>query len=182
MLRYTVLLQRNKDVPGYWVMVPELPGCFSQGHTVEEALDRVKEAIQCHLEAMADDAEELPVEEDPFMMISVEVERPAVFEEGNVAPDHARFVMNNRWYSLTRKQVIEGVERARTVPVPNEKRLWYVRVEGKELPVRWFMQELLGVGAVDVVMGKCIDIFKHLGFEVLYKGKKQLTWQKRRSA
>lgn len=116
------------------------------------------------------------------MMMSVEVERPAVFEEGNVAPDHARFATNNHWYSLTRKQVIEGVERTRTVPVPNEKRLWYVRVEGKELPVRWFMQELLGVGAVDVVLGKGIDVFKHLGFEVLYKGKKQPAWQKRKSA
>lgn len=182
MLRYTVLIHRDQDVPGYSVIVPELPGCFSQGITLDEAMANAKEAIECHLEAMAEDGEELPVEEDPFIMVSVEVEPPAVDEEGSMGPDHARFVMNNRRYSLARKQVIDGAEGARTVPVPSERRLWYVRVEGKELPVRCFMQELLGVGSDDVVLGKCIDVFKHLGFEVHYKGKKQQTWHKLKSA
>ncbi len=76
MLRYTVLIHRNKDVPGYSVIVPELPGCFSQGRTVEEALDHVREAIQCHLEAMAEDGEEIPTEAEPFIVSTVEVAPP----------------------------------------------------------------------------------------------------------
>lgn len=84
MLRYTVLLQQNQDVPGYWVMVPELPGCFSQGDTVEEALDHVREAIECHLEAMTQEREEIPTEADPFIVAMVEVQFP---NGRNKAPD-----------------------------------------------------------------------------------------------
>lgn len=182
MLKYTVLLRRNEEVPGYSVLVPQLPGCFSQGRTLDEALDHAREAIECHLEGMAEDGEELPVELEPFIVALVGVEPPERVDKGRAPVDKARFIMRRVPYSLTKEDVVEGVGRLESIPVPNEKRLWYVKVKGKELPIRWFMQELLGVGAVDVVLGKGIDVFKHLGFEVLYKGKKQPTWQKRKSA
>jgi predicted RNase H-like HicB family nuclease len=35
------------------VEVPALPGCFSEGDTLEEALANVKEAIECHLDEPA---------------------------------------------------------------------------------------------------------------------------------
>ena len=35
---------------GFWAEVPALPGCFSQGETVEEAFNNVKEAIGSHLD------------------------------------------------------------------------------------------------------------------------------------
>jgi len=38
---------------GFWVTVPELAGCFTQGETYEEALARAREAIKCHLKAVA---------------------------------------------------------------------------------------------------------------------------------
>ena len=34
----------------YWVEVPALPGCFSQGETIEEALENIKEAVELHIE------------------------------------------------------------------------------------------------------------------------------------
>jgi predicted RNase H-like HicB family nuclease len=37
---------------GYWVEVPSLPGCFSQGETKAEALENIKEAIALHIEDM----------------------------------------------------------------------------------------------------------------------------------
>ncbi len=77
MLRYTVLLRRNTDVSGYSVMVPELPGCFTFGDTLEEALANAKEAIECRLEALAQDGEEIPIEEEPFVVATVLVEAPA---------------------------------------------------------------------------------------------------------
>lgn len=83
MLRYTVLLHRNQEVPGYSVLVPELPGCFSQGRTVEEALANAKEAIECHLEAMAESGEELPVEGEPLIVKVVEVEPPHAVQKGH---------------------------------------------------------------------------------------------------
>jgi predicted RNase H-like HicB family nuclease len=44
----------------YGVTVPDLPGCFSAGSNVEEALTMAKEAIECHLEGMLLDGEAIP--------------------------------------------------------------------------------------------------------------------------
>lgn len=35
---------------GYWAEVPALPGCFSEGDTMEEMLANIREAIECHLD------------------------------------------------------------------------------------------------------------------------------------
>jgi len=49
---YTVVLERNED-GGYTVTAPALEGCVTQGATIAEALMRAKEAMECHLEALA---------------------------------------------------------------------------------------------------------------------------------
>ena len=35
---------------GYWAEVPALPGCFTQGETLDEVRERVREAIATHLD------------------------------------------------------------------------------------------------------------------------------------
>jgi predicted RNase H-like HicB family nuclease len=46
-----------KDPPaGYWAEVAELPGCFTQGRTIEEVRERATEAIALYLETLADQA------------------------------------------------------------------------------------------------------------------------------
>lgn len=44
----------------YGVTVPDLPGCFSAGETIDEALTEVVEAIELHLEGMLIDGDTLP--------------------------------------------------------------------------------------------------------------------------
>jgi predicted RNase H-like HicB family nuclease len=44
--RYPVVLHADVEDGGYWVDCPEIPGCASQGDTVEEALAMIKDAIQ----------------------------------------------------------------------------------------------------------------------------------------
>ena len=45
MMKYTVVLEKDED--GIYVTtVPALPGCISDGKTVEEALTNIREAIQ----------------------------------------------------------------------------------------------------------------------------------------
>ncbi len=46
---------------GYWVEVPSLPECVSQGETKEEALKNIKEALLLHLESLGAYARSLRV-------------------------------------------------------------------------------------------------------------------------
>jgi predicted RNase H-like HicB family nuclease len=57
---------------GYWVEVPSLPGCVSQGDTREEALANIKEAIELFIEALEAIGEEVP-SADLFTVETVEV-------------------------------------------------------------------------------------------------------------
>ena len=50
------------ETGGYVVQVPSLPGCYSEGDTVEEALANIKEAIELHIEVMVEAGEEVPEE------------------------------------------------------------------------------------------------------------------------
>jgi len=82
MLRYTILLKPadEDEEPGFSVTVPELPGCFSQGDTFEEAMEHGKEAILCHLEGMVKDGEDIPLETRPYILAQVEVPEPTALK------------------------------------------------------------------------------------------------------
>ncbi len=58
-MRYIVVVHKDED-SDYGVSVPDLGGCFSAGESVEEALENVVEAIECHLEAIIMDGEKIP--------------------------------------------------------------------------------------------------------------------------
>lgn len=45
---------------GYHVTCPNLPGCHSQGETIDEALANIKEAIDLFIEDMVDNGENVP--------------------------------------------------------------------------------------------------------------------------
>ncbi len=58
-MKYTVVLEKDED--GIYVAtVPALPGCISEGHTVEDALTNIKEAIQGFIDDMKSDGELVP--------------------------------------------------------------------------------------------------------------------------
>jgi predicted RNase H-like HicB family nuclease len=50
--KYPVILHRDTEDGGYWIECPSLPGCASQGDTVEEALEMIKDAIEGHLQVV----------------------------------------------------------------------------------------------------------------------------------
>jgi predicted RNase H-like HicB family nuclease len=49
-----VILEAS-DEGGYTVHVPSLPGCISEGETVEEAMENIREAVELYLEPVDDD-------------------------------------------------------------------------------------------------------------------------------
>jgi len=53
-MRFQVVLEPS-DEGGYTVYVPSLPGCISEGDTMEEALENIQEAIELYLEPVEDD-------------------------------------------------------------------------------------------------------------------------------
>ena len=49
-LDYPVMIEQDED--GIFVATaPDIPGCYTQGKTVEQVMQRIKEAIKCCLEA-----------------------------------------------------------------------------------------------------------------------------------
>jgi predicted RNase H-like HicB family nuclease len=58
-MRYPVVVHKDPD-SDYGVTVPDLPGCFSAGETLDEALTEVVEAIETHLEGILLDGEPIP--------------------------------------------------------------------------------------------------------------------------
>jgi predicted RNase H-like HicB family nuclease len=56
---YTVVYRQAEDV--ILAEVPAIPGCFSDGRTLEEARERVQDAILNFLEDLEESGEALPV-------------------------------------------------------------------------------------------------------------------------
>ena len=50
--KYSVRLHPDTEDGGYWVECPSLPGCASQGDTIEEALAMISDAIEGYLEVV----------------------------------------------------------------------------------------------------------------------------------
>jgi len=56
---YPVVLHKDRT-SDYGVAIPDLPGCFSAGRTIDEALDMAREAIELHLEGLIDEGQPIP--------------------------------------------------------------------------------------------------------------------------
>ncbi|MFB9842177.1 type II toxin-antitoxin system HicB family antitoxin [Mucilaginibacter ginsenosidivorans] len=56
---YRILLAPQEE-GGFSVTVPALPGCFTHGETVEEAIEMAKEAISLYIESLEGDGEPIP--------------------------------------------------------------------------------------------------------------------------
>jgi len=52
---YRVIIEKGQDF-GYVVHCPAIPGCHSQGNTIEEAIENVKDAIKGCLSVLEEGA------------------------------------------------------------------------------------------------------------------------------
>lgn len=58
-MKYPVVIHKDPN-SDYGVTVPDVPGCFSAGETMSEALDNIHEALALHFEGLVADGEPLP--------------------------------------------------------------------------------------------------------------------------
>lgn len=59
-MRYPVAIEPGTDAEAFGVVVPDLPGCFSAGDTMDEALTNAEEAITAWIEAALDAGQSIP--------------------------------------------------------------------------------------------------------------------------
>ena len=58
-MQLPIVIHKDED-SGYGVTVPDLPGCFSAGETLVEAIRAAEEAALCHIEGLLMAAEPIP--------------------------------------------------------------------------------------------------------------------------
>lgn len=78
-MKYAIVIHKDPD-SDYGVTIPDLPGCFSAGETIEEAIEMAQEAAECHIEGMLMDSDPIPTPSD----IETHRENPD-FEDGTWA-------------------------------------------------------------------------------------------------
>lgn len=69
-VQYSVVVHEAEE-GGFWVEVPALPSCYSQGERVDEALDNVREAISLYLETLRDEGKDIPDDEAVVFKVAV---------------------------------------------------------------------------------------------------------------
>ncbi len=59
-MRYPIVIEPGDDSHAYGVIVPDLPGCFSAGDTLDEAISNASEAILLHIEGLLEAGQSVP--------------------------------------------------------------------------------------------------------------------------
>jgi predicted RNase H-like HicB family nuclease len=59
-LRYPIAIEPGTESAAFGVVVPDLPGCFSAGDTLDEAMANAEEAIAAWIDAALDAGEQIP--------------------------------------------------------------------------------------------------------------------------
>lgn len=73
-MAYIILIHAAEE-GGYWAEFPTLPGCYTQGETIEEILEDAPKAVQSHVEALREFGQ--PVPTDRLFIATIEPEPSA---------------------------------------------------------------------------------------------------------
>jgi antitoxin HicB len=71
MLRRFKIILEKEPTGGFSVSIPALPGCATQGESVEECMINAREAIELYLESLREDGLSIP--ETDVLLEEVEV-------------------------------------------------------------------------------------------------------------
>ena len=59
-MKFIIAIEPGTESTAWGVSVPDLPGCFSAGDTMDEAMENAREAIDQHVEIMIEDGAPIP--------------------------------------------------------------------------------------------------------------------------
>ena len=74
---FEIVIEKEPDDEGYFAPSPSLPGCFSNGLTVEETRRNIREAIQQHITVLQDHNQPVPQHERLVHVETLSVGVPA---------------------------------------------------------------------------------------------------------
>jgi predicted RNase H-like HicB family nuclease len=74
---FEIVVEKESEDEGYLAYTPTLPGCFSNGRTVEEARRNIREAIQQHVSVLNDHGRPIPQNENLVFVEALSVGLPA---------------------------------------------------------------------------------------------------------
>lgn len=60
-MKFIIAIEPATESTCFGVVVPDLPGCFSAGDTLDEAIDKAREAIDMWCETVIEDGGDVPV-------------------------------------------------------------------------------------------------------------------------
>lgn len=60
-MRFIIAIEPGTESAAFGVVVPDLPGCFSAGETLDKAVDNAREAIDLWCETVIEDGGDVPV-------------------------------------------------------------------------------------------------------------------------
>ena len=60
---FEIVIEKEAEDEGYLAYSPTLPGCFSNGRTIEETKRNIREAIEQHLAALLSHGQSIPQHE-----------------------------------------------------------------------------------------------------------------------
>ena len=59
-MKFVIAIEPGNDNSAWGVVVPDLPGCFSAGDTLDEAIDNAREAIDLWCQTVIEDSGQVP--------------------------------------------------------------------------------------------------------------------------
>ncbi len=71
MSKYTTIIEKAED--NYSAYCPGLPGCIATGRTEEETIQRMKEAIEFHIEGLREGKKSIPAPSTKAVSVDVTV-------------------------------------------------------------------------------------------------------------
>jgi predicted RNase H-like HicB family nuclease len=57
---FPITIEKEPEDPGYFAHSPLLPGCYSDGLTIEETRENMREAVQLHVEMLIENGDPVP--------------------------------------------------------------------------------------------------------------------------
>ncbi len=74
---FEIVIEKEPDDEGYLAYSPTLPGCFSNGRSIEDTKRRMRQAIQQHLESLLEHGDVIPQNEQLVHVEELTVAMPA---------------------------------------------------------------------------------------------------------